>query len=58
MQVKDDCKAKVQDIGFDKFARKKFETLDSTKVQDKGALHIKHIGRARRHMTGCKVYGI
>ena len=26
------CKSKVQDVGFDKFARQKFMTLDSTKV--------------------------
>ena len=38
-------KSKVQDIGVYKLARQKFKTLDSTKMQDKRALHIRHIGR-------------
>lgn len=37
------CKSKVQDIGFDKHSRHKFKTLDSTKVQDNGVLHIRYI---------------
>ena len=40
MQVKG-----ARHIGFDKLARQKFKTLDSTKVQDKGALHMRHVGR-------------
>ena len=31
--------SKAQVIGFGKLARQNFKTLNSTKVQDKGALH-------------------
>ena len=51
------CKSKVQDIEFDKRSRHKFKTLDSTKVQDKGALHIKTC-RKRRHMRKAARYMI
>ena len=37
------CESKVQDIGFYKLARQKFKTLDSTKMQHKGALHMRHM---------------
>ena len=39
------CKSKVQEIGFDKLVKQKLKTLDSRKVQNKGGLHIRHIGR-------------